>query len=128
VWDGHDGGGEGVRRWAFNVAAAVSVVLGLATLALWAASYRWEFQIDAKPPPHDARSGVRRVCRGAVEAVITAGVDDMRPPGGWEFGYWCDADLTDDDFALNWLGRMWFHQSRVWERGVLVLCQSSIDG
>ena len=35
----HGGGGEGVRRWAFNLAAAVSLVLSLATAALWVRSY-----------------------------------------------------------------------------------------
>ena len=86
-----DGGGEGVRRWAWNIAAAVSLVLCAGTVVLWVRSYSHLEGISycfIKLSDNRPGSGVGLVSfessRGFIVVLATPGYRfDPSPAPGW---------------------------------------------
>lgn len=97
-----------IRR-LFILTSILSLLVCIATLVLWAISYRLTVTLSAQPPPHNTTCGDLSSDRGAFEIGLAETVDDMRPPGGWDIQLFSDAVRSDlDIFRSTWYGRLWF--------------------
>jgi hypothetical protein len=77
----YNGGGEGVRRWAFNLAAAVSFLLCVGAAVLWVRSY---WRADAL----GFSSEKRAVQCGVASGRLRLGIITLLEEGGrWQPGF-----------------------------------------
>jgi hypothetical protein len=101
----------GVRRWLFNLAAALSLLLCLASAVLWARSfYRWDlgqyFPRDGWAVSLSVHSGAGELCSSAeIPGISSYSSSDPAPPHAalW----WFRVDFT---YYPAWLVRvpLWF--------------------
>jgi hypothetical protein len=106
MWYLDDCGGEEVRRWAFNFAAAVSLLLCVGTVVLWERSY---FVSE-----HVARakmSGSAVVVRSSQGLIYCDRRSHWDYAGGWTWGR---RPIRGPGDALGWV-----YQTPSWGRRVL---------